>query len=213
MSDHDELNAKKWDSRAETYDEKRFDYFRYMQKRLIALLPLKENLYFLDSGCGTGWAVRRVASLVNQRGEFYGIDISPNMIEKAKEHSQEYSKTYFNKANAGALPFQDTFFDLIICTNSFHHYLHPVRALQEIFRVLKPGGRIYIMDVTADGFITKMLDKVLKKREPEHVKFYSTQEYHHLFTGAGLEHIATQSILSPLNVHMKVHIGEKHLPA
>jgi ubiquinone/menaquinone biosynthesis C-methylase UbiE len=53
-SNHVGLNAKEWDSRAETYDEKRFDYFRYMQKRLIALLPLEENLCILDIGCGTG---------------------------------------------------------------------------------------------------------------------------------------------------------------
>lgn len=62
-SEHAELNERKWDSRAATYDEKRFDYFRYMQKRLIALIPLKENLHFLDLGCGTGWAVRHVAHL------------------------------------------------------------------------------------------------------------------------------------------------------
>jgi ubiquinone/menaquinone biosynthesis C-methylase UbiE len=115
--DHAELNAKKWDARAETYDEKRFDYFRYMQKRLIALLPLKENLCFLDIGCGTGWAVRYVATLVNQQGEFYGIDVSPNMIKKAKDHSQDYRNAYFYKANAEELPFQDNLLDLITGTN------------------------------------------------------------------------------------------------
>jgi ubiquinone/menaquinone biosynthesis C-methylase UbiE len=205
-SDHAELNAKKWDSRAETYDQKRFDYFRYMQKRLIALLPLKEGLCFLDIGCGTGWAVRHVATLVNQHGEFYGIDISSHMIEKAKDHSHDYRSAYFYEANAEELPFEDNLFDLIICTNSFHHYLHPTQALREISRVLNPGGRIYILDVTADGFITQTLDKVVKKREPEHVKFYSTQDYRLLFTGANLEHVATKLITPPL----KVHIGEKH---
>jgi hypothetical protein len=62
------------------------------------------------------------------------------------------------------------------------------------------------MDVTADRFVTQMMDKVIKKREPEHVKFYSTRDYRLFFTGANLQHVATKLITPPL----KVHIGEKH---
>ena len=208
-SEHTELNARKWDSRAETYDAKWFDYMRYMQKRTIALLPLKENISFLDIGCGTGWAVRYVATLIHQHGEFYGIDISPNMIERAKDNSRDCRNMYFYKANAEELPFQDNLFDLIMCTNSFHHYLQPAKALSEIQRVLKSSGRIYIMDFTADGFLSRMIDRVFRKREPEHVRFYSTREYQRLFADAKLAHVSKQSITSS----MKVHIGEKQLQA
>jgi ubiquinone/menaquinone biosynthesis C-methylase UbiE len=204
-SNHVGLNAKEWDSRAETYDEKRFDYFRYMQKRLIALLPLEENLCILDIGCGTGWAVRRVDALLKHQGKFYGIDISSNMIAKANSQSQGYWSVHFNEANAEQLPFQANFFDLIICTNSFHHYSDPAQALSEIYRVLKSVGRIYILDVTADNFIVRILERGIKKREPAQVKFYSTKEYRALFTDANLEYIAAQSIMTPL----KVHIGKK----
>ncbi len=204
-SDHAELNARKWDARSKTYDAKWFDFMRYMQKRTIALLPLKENLRFLDLGCGTGWAVRYVASLLHQRGEFYGVDISPSMIERAKDHAREFPHAIFYKANAEELPFQDDFLDLVMCTNSFHHYLHPVQALSEIHRVLKPRGRVYIMDLAADGLLTKTLDRVIKENEPAHVEFHSTRDFQTLFAESKLAYVDTKPIL----LAMKVQIGEK----
>lgn len=204
-SGHAELNEDKWDVRAETFDNKRFDYFRFIQKRTISLLPLKKGLSFLDIGCGTGWAVCYVASLVHGSGKFYGVDISSKMIEKAKERSSNYENTYFCKANAEILPFENDVFDLIVCTNSFHHYLNPSLALDEIYRVLKSGGRICITDITAGGLIMKMIDKQVKKKELEHVKFYSTQDYRALFAKAKLQHITSKSIMFPL----KVHVAEK----
>jgi ubiquinone/menaquinone biosynthesis C-methylase UbiE len=207
---HTELNIKKWDRRAETYDDRRFNYFRFMQKRLLSLLELKGGQRLLDLGCGTGWAVRYAARLVNQQGEFYGIDISPRMIEKVKASSSDYKNVHFYQANAEQLPFQDNFFDFIICSNSFHHYFSPAQVLNEVRRVLKPRGRIYIMDPTADGFIMKMADKWLKKKEREHVKHYSTQEYRALFAEANLNYITSKMIT--LMLIEKVHIAEKRQP-
>jgi ubiquinone/menaquinone biosynthesis C-methylase UbiE len=203
--EHAELNKKKWDRRSGTYDEKRFNYFRFMQKRVIALAQLKANQRFLDIGCGTGWAVRYAAGLVQEGGEAYGIDISPGMIERARASSARIRNTFFFQAGAETLPLNSYFFDVIICTNSFHHYLNPQKVLAEVGRVLKPGGRIYILDFTADGTISRMVDRAFRKREPEHVKFYSTREYRQLFSGANLKYVATKTITPP----MKVHIAEK----
>lgn len=202
--EHARLNEKKWDLRAETYDKwfHRF-YFRFTQKRVLSLLNLQENQCFLDIGCGTGWAVRYTASLIKNKGRFYGIDISSKMIEKAEKNCGGCENTYFYKADAAALPFEGDFFDFIICTNSFHHYFSPSKVLNEVYRVLKPGGKIYIMELTADGFIMKMVDKI--KKEREFVKHYSTQEYKTLFAEARLSYITSKLITPPV----KVHIAEK----
>jgi ubiquinone/menaquinone biosynthesis C-methylase UbiE len=204
--EHAKLNIKKWNSRAETYDKSfhRF-YFHFTQKRVLSLLNLHENQCFLDMGCGTGWAVRYAASLVKNKGKFYGIDISPKMIEKAKRNCAGCENTYFYKADAAALPFKNAFFDFIICTNSFHHYFNPSKVLNEVYRVLKPGGKIYIADITTDGFIMKMVEKRLQRKEREHVKQYSTQEYKTFFAGARLNYITSKLITPP----MKIHIAEK----
>ncbi len=66
---HAEMNERKWDARAATYDYKRFDYFRWMQQRVIRLIALRPGLRFLDIGCGIGWAVRYMASLLPKAPE------------------------------------------------------------------------------------------------------------------------------------------------
>jgi ubiquinone/menaquinone biosynthesis C-methylase UbiE len=208
---HSELNEKKWDRRARDFDDKRFNYFRFMQKRLISLLDLKENQRLLDIGCGTGWAVRYAASLVKEHGEFCGIDISSKMIEKAIANSSDYKNVHFYRTGAEKLPFKNNYFDFIICSNSFHHYFSPEKVLSEVYRVLKPAGKIYILDITSDGFITRMVDRWIKKREPEHVKFYSTEEYRRLFFNARLHYLKSRLLPGRLTgFPMKVHIGEKN---
>jgi len=206
-NEHNRLNEEKWNSWAKTFDDRRFSYFRFVQKKLVSLLDLKENQHLLDLGCGTGWAVRYAASLVNQRGEFYGIDISSKMIEKAKSSSSDCKNVYFYQANAEQLPINNDFFDFIICSNSFHYYFSPDKVLSEAYRVLKSKGRIYILDQTADGLIVRIADKWTKKKDPTHVKLYSSREYRALFTQAKLNHIASKSICGLYT--MKVHIGEK----
>jgi ubiquinone/menaquinone biosynthesis C-methylase UbiE len=210
---HARLNERKWSLRGKTYDDRRFDYFRFFQRGIVSLLDLKENQRILDLGCGSGWALRYAAALVNQRGEFYGIDISSKMIEKARAISSGYERMHFSQANAEQLPFEDGFFDFIICSNSFRHYFSPSKVLGEVSRVLRSKGRIYILDPTADGFIMKRVDKWLKDKEPEHVQFYGSQEYQTLFAGAGLNYVASKSMTFPVIpvrvLFIRVHIGEK----
>ncbi len=200
-----DLNKSKWDARAATFDDRCFDYFRCLQRRVVRLIEVKPGIHFLDVGCGTGWAVRHVAGLVQGRGEFHGADLSANMIAKARANSVDLVNVHFHQANAERLPLEGGTFDSIICTNSFHHYPDPFKALSEMARVLKVGGRVYIMDLTADGPLLRAIDRRVKAREKEHVKFYGTREYRQMFSVAGLRYVRSKTIAFP----MKVHIGEK----
>jgi len=203
--EHIALNQQKWDSWAKSFDRKIYDFFRFMQKRTISLTALKEKDYFLDIGCGTGWAVRHASRIIKENGKAFGIDLSTKMIEIAKANSVNNQNVFFFQANAESLPFEDNFFEFIICTNSFHHYLDPLKVLDEVSRVLKKEGEIYILDVTTDGFLAKMLDKGFQKTEQEHVKYYSTQEFKDFYAKASLNYIASKLILP----FVKVHIAKK----
>jgi ubiquinone/menaquinone biosynthesis C-methylase UbiE len=204
-SEHIELNKKKWDERSESYDARRFDYFRFFQKRVVSLAHPVKGGRFLDIGCGTGWAVRYAAGLVGEGGGAFGIDISPKMIERAKANSRDDGNIHFYQADAEEIPFEDGFFDSIICTNSFHHYLNPSNVLNEVHRVLKPGGRVHIVDPTADLFIVRWIERRTGRKDPSHVKLYSTAEFRALFEKSGLKPLRGKTIL-PI---MKVHVAEK----
>ena len=206
-SRHIELNETKWDKWAETAHSKgwKYDYLRNAQLNVISMLNITENMNFLDIGCGTGWAIGQAARLIDFKGSFYGIDLSQKMIQKAKENFTEYPDLHFIKANSESIPLPDNFFDIVICTNSFHHYLHPEKAMREIYRLLKPGGKIYILDPAADTWIIKVVDKIIKLFEPGHVKIYSSEEFKNLMSEAGLKYIGNEKIMT----REKVQIGEK----
>ena len=206
QSKHIEVNIKKWDKWAPEADGKGriYHYLRRAQAALIAILDVKENMNLLDIGCGTGWAIGQAAQVVNEQGEFYGVDLSPKMIDKAKENFSDKNNFHFIEANSESIPLDDNMFDVIICTNSFHHYLHPDKAMKEIHRLLKPGGKIYILDPTADTLLIKLVDKIIKMVESAHVKMYSTKEFKQLMLNAGLEYLESRVIHGE-----KVHVGEK----
>ena len=88
LNEHDKLNQQKFDKWAGKFEE-RNSIFRYFQKRVISIIPLPSDSNFLDLGCGTGWAVRYVSSLLKGQGYFVGIDVSENMIKKAKEVARD----------------------------------------------------------------------------------------------------------------------------
>jgi ubiquinone/menaquinone biosynthesis C-methylase UbiE len=202
---HKQLNEAKWDSWASTMDREgwRKNFLRRAQSKVLSLLELNGNVRFLDIGCGTGWAIGKAAELAGGRGEFYGADLSAKMIEKAKENFSGRDNFHFLQANAEEIPLEGDFFDIIICTNSFHHYLHPEKAVKEMHRLLNAGGKLYILDPTADLWIAKWADKIFRLVEPEHVKMYSSKEFQQLFEQAGLKYSGVKI------KREKVHIGEK----
>ncbi len=206
-SEHKRINEAKWDKWSENADGKgmKYDYLRKAQNSLIELAEIKEDLYLLDIGCGTGWALGQAAKAVNYIGSFYGVDLSSRMIEKAKANFTGHSNFHFITASSESIPLDDNLFDIIICSNSFHHYLHPDRAMKEIYRLLRPCGKTYILDPTADSFIIKIADKIIKLLEPAHVKIYSTQEFRNMMSEAGLAYAGSYEIQG----QEKVHIGVK----
>jgi ubiquinone/menaquinone biosynthesis C-methylase UbiE len=204
---HLQLNKAKWDQWAGSMDRKswRTDFLRAAQSKVISLLNIQENIHFLDVGCGTGWAVGEVAKLAGDQGLFYGVDLSSAMIEKAKSNFRGRDNFRFIQADVDSIPLGDDFFDIIICTNSFHHYLNPGKALSEMHRLLKSGGKLYILDPTANVWIMKLADQIVKHLEPEHVKMYSSKEFQALFSQAGLKYKASKAI----NWRQGIHVGEK----
>jgi ubiquinone/menaquinone biosynthesis C-methylase UbiE len=90
-----------------------------------------------------------------------GLDISHTFIEIASKKAAEAGvRVNFRQGNASAMPFADSTFDFLLCRAAFKNFGQPVRALQEMCRVLKPGGRGLIIDLRKDASMESINQEV-----------------------------------------------------
>ncbi len=101
----------------------------------------------LDVACGTGRLEEMVLQL-DPEAHITGVDLSPQMIEVARQRIPESSapNVKWLIAPAEALPVEDDSFDVLTCANAFHLVADPARTLAEFRRVLRPGGQLVIID-------------------------------------------------------------------
>ena len=127
---------------------------RAFRKDVLRLAELACGDSVLDAGCGTGTLAILAKEQVGSPGSVYGIDASAEMIERAaaKARKRRVDVT-FEQAAAEALPFPNARFDVVLSTIMLHHLPGTVRrlAVAEIRRVLKPGGRVLIVDFQVSG--------------------------------------------------------------
>jgi ubiquinone/menaquinone biosynthesis C-methylase UbiE len=117
---------------------------------LLNYLKIKsETLKILDVGCGPGLLSKEL-SIRFPKAKITGIDISRYSIKLAKKNCKAIKNINFIIADVHKLPFPDEYFDLVVCKDSFHQFSNPIKAIKEMYRVLKPGGIIYIQDLRRD---------------------------------------------------------------
>lgn len=118
----------------------------------------------LDVGTGPGLIPIMIAQ-TSSTLEVHGVDISKPMIEIAARNARKAGLSenlFFKVGSVYSLPYEDDSFDMVISTLSLHHWVEPVRGLNEIFRVLRPGGEALIYDFRRDQ-TTDMKKEVRKK--------------------------------------------------
>ncbi len=165
-------------------------WFQHYQTRVLDRVADTGGGDLLDVGCGTGWLVREAARRLPD-SRIVGIDLSPGMLRAARTGADQEgcSEPLFLEADAGILPFTAGAFDCITCTASFHHYVDPGAVLMGWQKILRPGGRILLLESCTHYFPIWVYDKVLRILEKGHVRYYRTRDLLTLVQEAGFEDV------------------------
>ncbi len=122
----------------------------------FSLGPIHPGDIVLDIGCGAGVDTIFAAWMAGPSGKVTGIDLVPEMLERAKENARLSSVNInFLQGMAEDLLFDDNTFDVVISNGVFNLVVDKVKALSEVYRVLKPGGRFMLADQALAGELPK----------------------------------------------------------
>ena len=182
---------------------KTLDEFAKLARRIADQLPRGSNV--LEVAPGPGFFCIELAKLGTY--SITGLDISHTFVEIASKKADEAGvRVDFRQGNASSMPFVDNSFDFLLCRAAFKNFAQPVRALQEMCRVLKPGGRGLIIDLRKDasmedinhhvegmglGAVNKVLTK-LAFRTMLLKSAYTRQQFQHMLAQANFRSVDIQ---------------------
>jgi len=178
---------REYDSEAGRYDRR---WERYTRESLALLRPLLDGRpagEVLDLGCGTGALVPKLSGWGVPVRSYTGVDLSPEMLRVAARRRGVGFPVRLVAAEAEELPFRAESFDTVATASSLHFWTDPRAALRGAARVLRPGGRILLVDWARDALPVRVLDLALRAatRGRSHHRVYTVREVRALLEDAG----------------------------
>lgn len=118
----------------------------------LKLVNVQDGWTMLDVGCGGGFTIRQLLKR-SKDAQVYGIDISEESVTKARQVNAEVldKQVYVTQGSAEQLPYNDEMFDLVTAVETVYFWPNLPDCLQEVRRVLKPGGKFAIMVEVVDS--------------------------------------------------------------
>jgi ubiquinone/menaquinone biosynthesis C-methylase UbiE len=148
----------------------------------------------LDVACGPGLVLEALAPGFD---DIRGIDITRAMVERARRRlaAAGVAHARVDEGSAYALPFPDGAVDVVVSRLALHHLEEPDAALREMARVLRPGGRLVVVDLVAseDPAAAALHDALETLRDPSHVRLLPETALRAAIAGAGFEDVAVEA--------------------
>lgn len=165
----------------------------------------------LDAGSGAGHTALAFAPHV---AEVVAVDLTEAMVAQGRGLARQrgLANITFQRADVERLPFPDASFDLVTSRYSAHHYPHPVAALREFARVLRPGGTLLLADVVAPDMAAPdtFLNTIELLRDPSHVRDHTVEQWQRMMAGAGFA--AEQLGAWPLRLEFESWVARMNTP-
>lgn len=183
---HDNLVRAEFGRQADTMAQSALFNDAAILERIRGAARLTKSSRALDVACGPGIVVEVLA---RDAGEVIGCDITPEMLSRAQKRCAGLSNVRFQIGRAEALPFDDGSFDVVVSRSALHHFIEPAATLKEMARVMKPGGRMVTVDVTAsENAEEAALHNALEiLRDPSHIRMLAGEELERHLAAAGLQ--------------------------
>ena len=190
--EYKKVSIAEFSKAAEVYETDQAGVYKMCKKDypdVLAELEKEEFNDLLDCGCGTAPMLTLLKEKYPDK-RYTGIDLTPKMIEVARaKHMQGVELVVGDCEN---LPFEDNSFDAVICCQSFHHYPNVQDFFNSVYRVLRPGGRLVLRDMTAKSAVMLWLMNhvevpLINLTGHADVHMYSGKEVEALCNNAGLK--------------------------
>lgn len=144
----------------------------------------------LDVGCGTGLFATRLKAALPQ-AQVWGVDLTGEMLARGARRWQHLEHSVLPvQGDSERLPFATGGFDFVTCANSFHHYPNQQTAVVEMQRVLRPGGRLLIIDGYRDAPWGWFLYDICVTLREGNVHHASSRRFRDLMDRAGFQAVA-----------------------
>lgn len=168
-------------------------------ERLIALLRPDPAWRVLDVATAAG---HTALSLAPHVAEVVGLDLTPEMepVFQAEARARGITNARFCVGDVEAIPFPDGHFDLVTTRRAAHHFPDIPRAVAEMVRVLRPGGRLGVVDMVAPGDpdAADLFNGLEKARDASHQRALGLAEWQQVIAGAGLRILTLEVQADPV---------------
>lgn len=181
--------VEKYAELAEDYDVRWPSYIEATTRETVARMDPGPSDRVLDVGCGTGALLHRLMASYPQ-ARLCGIDPVPEMLDVARRKLPP--EIPLQPGWAERLPFEDGAFDAIVSCNMLHYVRQPAKALAEMRRVLRPGGRVTITDWCDDYLACRLYDLCLRLVNPAHAGTYGERKCARLLRQAGFREVTVE---------------------